>query len=144
MIKYVLLSAVIMTLAACTSVPVALTYADHSLSGYGSSSSDMSTFTFEVTDNQVACQGSYSLAPSFAPRFTFPISCSDGSKARVEARRDIPAMDKPGVDYPVLGKVVFSDGSYGMFNLGSYARGINTNSLIYIDFMEDLRQKKSN
>ena len=130
-------------LSGCTSVPVAVTYREHSLNGSGYSNPDMSTFSFKVSDDMVACQGSYALAPAFVPKFTFPISCSDGRTARVEVQRGALAMDNAGVDFPVMGKVIFSDGSYGMFNLGSYANGINTKSLIYIDFMEDLRDKKS-
>lgn len=143
MFKFASLLTILTTLTACSSVPVAITYGEHSLTGVGVTSPDMSTFSFKVTDDDVACQGSYALAPAFVPRFTFPISCSDGRTARIEARRGSVAMDKAEVDFPLMGKVVFSDGSYGMFNLGLYARKINTNSLIYKEFIEDLSEKNN-
>ena len=130
------------SLASCSSVPVAVTYRGHSLTGSGDSSQDMSTFSFKVSDEDVACNGSYALAPAFAPKFTFPISCSDGRTGRVEANRGAQAMDRAGVDFPVNGKIIFSDGTVGMFNLGAYARNFNTKSLMYNDFIEELQEKK--
>ena len=129
-------------LSGCTSVPVAVTYRGHSLNGSGDPSPDMSTFAFKVSDDTVACRGSYALAPAFAPKFTFPISCSDGRTGRVEAIRGAQAMDLAGTDFPVNGKIIFSDNSIGMFNLGAYAQGINNKSLIYSDFIEGLNEKK--
>jgi hypothetical protein len=132
----------IFILSGCSSVPVAVTYRGHSLNGSGDSSPDMSTFSFKVSDNTVACHGSYALAPSFAPNFNFPISCSDGRTGRVEAIRGAQAMDLAGTDYSVNGKVIFSDGAIGMFNLGRYAKDFNTKSLMYNDFIEGLNEKK--
>ena len=133
---------VLFLLSGCTSVPVAVTYRAHSLNGSGDSSPDMSTFSFKVSDDTVACHGRYALAPAFAPKFTFPISCSDGRTGRVEASRGSQAMDLAGTDFPVNGRIIFSDGTIGMFNLGAYARDLNTKSLIYNDFIEGLNEKK--
>jgi uncharacterized protein YceK len=133
---------VLLMLSGCTSVPVAVTYRGHSLNGSGDSSPDMSTFSFKVSDDTVACRGSYALAPAFAQNFTFPISCSDGRTGTVEANRGAQAMDLAGTDFPVNGKINFSDGAIGMFNLGDYARSINTKSLIYNDFIEGITEKK--
>ncbi len=133
---------ILFLLSGCTSVPVAVTYRGHSLNGSGDSNPDMSTFSFKVSDDTVACHGSYALAPAFAPKFTFPISCSDGRTGRVEANRGAQAMDRAGTDFPVNGKIIFSDGAIGMFNLGAYARDLNTKSLIYNDFIEGLNEKK--
>jgi hypothetical protein len=133
---------VLFMLAGCTSVPVAITYRGHSLNGSGDSTPDMSTFSFKVSDAAVACHGSYALAPAFAAKFTFPISCSDGRTGQVEAGRGAQAMDRAGTDFPVNGKITFSDGSIGMFNLGAYARDFNTKSLMYNDFIEELNEKK--
>jgi hypothetical protein len=102
----------------------------------------MSTFSFKVSDTTVACHGSYALATAFAPKFTFPISCSDGRVGRVEASRGAQAMDRAGTDFPINGKVIFSDGTIGMFNLGAYARDFNSKSLIYNEFIEGLNEKK--
>lgn len=137
-----LFSLVLFLLSGCTSVPVAVTYRGHSLNGSGNSSPDMSTFSFKVSDDTVACHGTYALAPAFVPKFTFPISCSDGRTGRVEASRGGQPMDLAGTDFPVNGKIAFSDGGIGMFNLGAYARDINTKSLIYNDFIESLNEKK--
>ena len=126
-------------LACCSSVPVAVTYRGHSLTGSGDSSQDMSTFSFKVSDDDVACNGRYALAPAFAPKFTFPLSCSDGRTGRVEASRGAQPI---GADYPVSGKITFSDGTVGMFNLGAYAQNFNTKSLMYNDFIEGLQEKK--
>jgi len=133
---------VLFMLSGCTSVPVAITYRGHSLNGSGDSSPDMSTFSFKASDDTVACRGSYALAPAFAAKFTFPITCSDGRTGSVEANRGAQPMDRAGTDFPVNGKIVFSDGSIGMFNLGGYAKDLNTKSLIYNDFIEDLNEKK--
>lgn len=102
----------------------------------------MSTFSFRVSDASVACRGSYALAPAFAPKFTFPISCSDGRTGQVEAGRGAQALDRAGKDFPVSGKIIFSDGGIGMFNLGAYAQDFNTKSLMYNDFIEGLNEKK--
>jgi len=139
MLKRFLSFCVFASLASCSSVPVAVTYRGHSLTGSGDSSQDMSTFSFNVSDDAVACNGSYALAPAFAPKFTFPLSCSDGRTGRVEASRGAQPI---GGDYPVSGKITFSDGTVGMFNLGSYARNFNTKSLMYNDFIEGLQEKK--
>jgi len=129
-------------LSGCTSVPVAVTYRGHSLNGAGDPSPDMSMFSFKVSDDTVACHGSYALAPAFAPKFTFPISCSDGRTGRVEAIRGAQPMDLSGTDFPVNGKIIFSDNAIGMFNLGANARDINTKSMIYSDFLEGLKEQK--
>ena len=129
-------------LAGCASVPVAVTYRGHSLTGSGFSSQDMSEFSFTASDDQVSCRGQYALAPAFAPNFTFPISCSDGRTGKVEASRGAQAMDRAGQDFPVSGKITFSDGGIGMFNLGNYARSFNTKSLMYNDFVEGLNEPK--
>lgn len=127
------------SLACCSSVPVAVTYRGHSLTGSGDSSPDMSTFSFKVSDDVVACNGRYALAPAFASKFTFPLSCSDGRTGRIEASRGAQPI---GADYPVSGKITFSDGTVGMFNLGAYAQNFNTKSLMYNDFIEGLQEKK--
>lgn len=126
----------------CSFVPVAVTYRGHSLNGTGDTSPDMLTFSFKVSDDTVACHGSYALAHAFAPKFTFPISCSDGRTGRVEAIRGAQPMDLAGTDFPVNGKIIFSDNAIGMFNLGAYARDINTKSMIYSDFLEGLKEQK--
>lgn len=136
-----IIPSVLVLLASCTSTPVAITYAGHSLIGAGSSSEDHSTFSFKVTDDAVACSGSYSLSLAFVPKFTFPISCSDGRMGHVHAYRGDKAMDRAGVDFPVQGKIIFSDGAVGMFNLGSYARDLNYKSMIYKDFLEKMDEK---
>lgn len=134
----------VLSLSGCTSVPVAITYRGHSLNGSGNSSADMSSFAFKVSDAEVSCQGKYDLEGAFAASFTFPISCTDGRTGNVEASRGLAPMDRAGVDFPVSGKITFSDGSIGMFNLGAYAKDINTKSLIYNDFIESLNEKKFN
>jgi hypothetical protein len=139
MLKRFLSLCLFVSLASCSSVPVAVTYRGHSLTGSGDSSQDMSTFSFKVSDDGVACNGSYALAPAFAEKFTFPLSCSDGRTGRVEASRGAQPI---GADYPVSGKITFSDGTVGMFNLGDYARNFNTKSLMYNDFIEGLQEKK--
>ena len=132
-----------LTLVGCaTGTPVAVTYQGHSLNGEGASSKDLMDFAFSVSDGSVACHGGYDMRNAFAPEFTFPISCSDGRTGRVAARREAKATDKLGVDFPVRGKIIFSDGSIGMFNLGADARSINTNSIIYQQFNEGLAQTK--
>lgn len=131
-----------LTLAGCTGTPVAITYPDHSLTGVGASSSDQSSFSFLVSDDHVSCRGSYNLAQAFRSNFSFPITCSDGLSGRVEVVRMPLPTDKAGQDYLVSGKVIFSDGKIGMFNLGQYARNLNVNSISYQEFIEDLRLSK--
>lgn len=128
---------VVLALAGCTGVPVAVTYLDHSLTGSGASSQDQSSFSFLVSDQRVSCRGSYNLAPAFGSKFKFPISCSDGRRGSVEATRLSQPVDKAGQDFPVTGKIIFTDGEIGMFNLGEYARNLNTNSINYREFIED-------
>ena len=131
------------SLAGCaTGAPVAVTYRDHSLSGVGRSSADMSNFSFTVSDNAVACSGQYDMRAAFVPAFTFPISCSDGRTGRVEARREPYATDKAQENYPIRGKVIFSDGKVGMFNLGADARYLNEHSLTYQNYIESLSEQK--
>ena len=134
---------ILFMLAGCsTGVPVAVTYRDHSLNGSGHSSQDFANFAFTVSDSSVACHGSYDLRGAFAPEFKFPISCSDGRTARVEFNRMEKPIDKAGVEYPVRGRVIFSDGSIGMFNMGADARDLNEKSLVYQSFIEELEQPK--
>ena len=141
--KMFLILPALVILAGCSSgAPVAVTYKGHSLNGVGQSSPDMTNFSFTVSDYAVACTGNYDMRAAFAPEFTFPISCSDGRTGRVEAYRESRPIDKLGVDYPVRGKVTFSDGAIGMFNLGADARGLTEASLVYQSFTEGLNQPK--
>lgn len=148
-----LLGPLSLALAGCaTAIPVAVTYQGHSLSGAGQPTPDLSSFEFSVEDDRVACRGAYLLAASFTREFTFPISCSDGRTGRVEAARTITIDRKVqegtmrfitmNTDI-VSGKVIFSDGSVGLFNLGPGSRHINTKSLSYQDFVEDQAAAKS-
>lgn len=131
------------SLAGCsTGVPVAVTFRDHALNGSGQSSQDFSNFTFNVNDSAVSCRGSYDMQKAFQAEFSFPLSCSDGRTGRVVARREARPVDGSGVDYPVRGKITFSDGSIGMFNLGADASNINNKSVVYQQFIEELPQPK--
>jgi hypothetical protein len=126
------------SLAGCaTGVPGAVTYPNHALNGSGHSSQDMSNFTFTVEDSSVSCRGGYDMRTAFTAEYSFPISCSDGRTGRVVARRDAQPADKYGADWPVRGKIQFSDGSIGMFNLGAGASDINTKSIVYQEFIEE-------
>jgi len=126
------------SLAGCaTGVPVSVTYSNHALNGSGYASQDMSNFTFAAEDSSVSCRGSYDMRAAFRAEYSFPISCSDGRTGRVIARRDAQPADQHGVDWPVRGKIQFSDGSIGMFNLGAGASSINTKSIVYQDFIEE-------
>ena len=127
----------LLSLAGCaTGVPVAVTYPNHSLNGSGHASQDMSNFTFAVEDSSVTCRGSYDMRAAFRAEYSFPISCSDGRTGLVMARRDAQPEDQFGFDWPVRGKIQFSDGSIGMFNLGAGASNINTKSIVYQQFTE--------
>ena len=127
----------------CTGVPVAITSPGHSLMGWGYSNQDLSGFSFSVSDERLSCSGNYNLALAFSPNFSFPISCSDGRAGNVEAVRGALAVDKAGQDFPVSGRVVFSDGAVGMFNLGAYAQKMNENSIAYKEFIEEEKIKRS-
>lgn len=132
------------SLAGCaTGVPVAVTYPNHALNGSGNSSQDFSNFTFTVNDSSVSCRGSYDMRTAFSVEFSFPLSCSDGRTGRVVARRDLQPADNYGVDWPVRGRIQFSDGSVGMFNLGAGVSNINTKSIVYQEFIEDSHLQKA-
>lgn len=133
---------IVLTLAGCAGVPVAIISPSHSLTGWGSSNQDLTSFSFLASDDYMSCSGSYDLAHSFAANFNFRIYCDDGRTGKVMAVRVAEPMDPAGQDFPVSGKVVFSDGSVGMFNLGSYAKKMNENSITYKYFLEDQQVKK--
>ena len=136
--KYIVTFFALWSLVGCaTDVPVAVTYPNHALNGSGNSSQDFSNFTFTVNDSSVSCRGSYDMRKAFSSEFSFPLSCSDGRTGRVVARRDLQPADNYGVDWPVRGRIQFSDGSVGMFNLGAGASRINTKSVIYQEFIEE-------
>lgn len=133
----------LLTLSGCsTAVPTSVTYHDHSLTGEGKPTPDMAEFSFDVSDGQVSCRGRYIMQKAFAPKFTFPISCSDGRTGQVEAERGAIALDKGESQYPVRGKIIFSDGAIGMFNLGADAGNMSTKSLIYQSFIEKQSERK--
>ena len=125
-----------------TAVPTAVTYRGHSLTGEGAPTADMAEFSFNVADSQVSCRGGYVMRKAFAPKFTFPISCSDGRTGQVQAERGETALDEENSQYPVRGKIIFSDGAVGMFNLGADARYMSTKSLVYQSFVEQQDEPK--
>jgi hypothetical protein len=126
-------------LTACSvGVPTAVTYRGHSLTGEGRSSVDMQEFSFTTLDSQVTCYGGYDLPAAFTNKFTFPIHCSDGRSGKVEVERIEKPSDRLGQEFPVRGKIIFSDGAIGLFNLGSEARNMSTQSIIYQNFVEEL------